>query len=1180
MKRLVKIVFVQWYLFDTLEIPLIGHTAVIGGNGAGKSSILDGVQTVLTGVDRGKISLNKGSNEKSSRTIREYCLGVVSDPNATVKIPPREEANTYIALCFYDDKTGEHISIGVSLWASLADPKDDICGYFLTRGSALGVADFIDKTDAGTISLPWNQVRDRLVRRFKLGNTLQLPHKGPGHFRRTIYTQLSEDPGYPNDSETVVKSILSALTFKPINDPTEFVRKNMLEQDNIAIGELSESLRSWRALRDKTVETDQCIKELERLDKICSDVEAGREDILRHEWVSVAARNEKCFQDLDPLQVDFDELNEVIDQKTKQVTGLEQEREEVQDKLTTAKEELAKSDIEGKIRALAGQQELARKEQGATKTTLGLHRRQILKLSSLEPSRKFVSKELLAEVAGLLKCAEMEDDLLSKQWPASIEEAAQVDQGVQVVLAESPRVTESIAAHTSGLWQKIVPLQEEIKDLKTNIAQLEKGEPPLSSKTRGLMQLLEKEGIKATPLCDLIDVTDEAWRATIESILGRAREALIVSSKQAEPAIRLYRHEGRDFRGALVVNTTKTEEWLKRSIEGSLAELVQTDDPHAQAFIALRLGNVICVDNEKDLLKHSRAATPDLMYANAGTITAQQEVLPILGRKNREELRQRLTRRLEAQETLLGQYTDSRKNMESLRTALLGFCEYFSAAETLHRPLLVVCLDLDVKVKQLGEQIEQLRQQEDVYLKQQIMAFEETLLTIVQRLKETRESLNADTEKRGGVRSQIDILEGQAKVLGERLEEMRAQPGFDSARAADTLERLRDKFDAGAVDYNEMVLFIDGHINRRQAAIRQKENQVTAGLASFVGTYSGKAHLLAVGDSVPETFEEEVNFIRDERERLVETTLAEYKERAENALAQVEVTFRTKFISRLVERLGRVRETIATLNDILKHRPFHGETYRFRCAPNPELEAVYDFAKAIEEDRDGTGASIGGLFDPAVDRESPHQKAIEQINLAFQDDAEAKRLQDYRNYYVFDVEMYDKDGNKAANLKHRVAKGSGGENMAPFYVAIGSSLSSAYRIQKRPMGDGVCGMNLAPFDEAFSKLDAANCYNCLEFLKDVSLQVLLAAPDEKYTALAAQVDTVVWIYRDGGDVEIEVEYLTRRTHELLQSDNPFIEREEVDDTTQLQPAGKVAEFVAEESEQRAEDYPADKSVSG
>src|SRR6266511_371314 len=102
MKLLNRIVLVNWYLFDKIEVEIRGNTAVIGPNASGKSSLLDAVQTVLTGADKRYIALNAGTDGKSYRSIREYALGFMYDPNDAegynAELRPRESAITYLAL--------------------------------------------------------------------------------------------------------------------------------------------------------------------------------------------------------------------------------------------------------------------------------------------------------------------------------------------------------------------------------------------------------------------------------------------------------------------------------------------------------------------------------------------------------------------------------------------------------------------------------------------------------------------------------------------------------------------------------------------------------------------------------------------------------------------------------------------------------------------------------------------------------------------------------------------------------------------------------------------------------------------------------------------------------------------------------------------------------------------------
>jgi len=81
-------------------------------------------------------------------------------------------------------------------------------------------------------------------------------------------------------------------------------------------------------------------------------------------------------------------------------------------------------------------------------------------------------------------------------------------------------------------------------------------------------------------------------------------------------------------------------------------------------------------------------------------------------------------------------------------------------------------------------------------------------------------------------------------------------------------------------------------------------------------------------------------------------------------------------------------------------------------------------------------------------------------------------------------------------------------------------------------------MALAVFDEAFSKLDVQNTVSALGFLDELGLQIILAAPDEKYGLMSEHVDTIVNVYRHGATVHIDTDYLKPAAHALLAADNP------------------------------------------
>ena len=80
--RLMRISLVNWYLFESDDLDINGESIMLtGSNGAGKSTILDAIQTILAGADENKLMYNAASSDGrgSGRSIRSYALGEVTE---------------------------------------------------------------------------------------------------------------------------------------------------------------------------------------------------------------------------------------------------------------------------------------------------------------------------------------------------------------------------------------------------------------------------------------------------------------------------------------------------------------------------------------------------------------------------------------------------------------------------------------------------------------------------------------------------------------------------------------------------------------------------------------------------------------------------------------------------------------------------------------------------------------------------------------------------------------------------------------------------------------------------------------------------------------------------------------------------------------------------------------------
>jgi uncharacterized protein YPO0396 len=769
----------------------------------------------------------------------------------------------------------------------------------------------------------------------------------------------------------------------------------------------------------------------------------------------------------------------------------------------------------------------------------------------LDSAEYLNSQELVRELKKIPPLIRDADGLLASEWPTAPTEVMQVVSTLQPMLQTS-------ADDLSDIYDEIVRKEGELKELnkttRERIQRLESGESDLQSSTLQLIQLLGDHGIKAVPICDKVDVAEEDWRDALESFLGGHREALLVDPDHVRDAISVYRREGKrlGIYGSRIINTTKTDMWLDRRSEGSLAEVVRSDDSHALAYINLRAGNVIRVSSEDELVKHDRAITVDGMLATGGSVLRLRPEESMLGRKAKkktlENLKIQFAERGQEQYAKQEEMKSVKRLREELVMPLSSHIESFP--------------DLGVLVTERYEQnnyLSKLEQEESSLTND---ASYQTLLTEKEKCQKRRDAITEESDSSvselNEAKRQLDrhidklsIAEEKSSQVAEQRGEIQSRPGFDAQLSSEKFDELtsQEMFAGESIDsWMALSAKAESLAAGSETKARNSRNDARQRLTEYWAEW-GTENRPGAGsfdDYLPLAA-----WVIGELQQIRETQLSQYVKEADTALHEAEHAFRADFVGKLQENLHMLDGQLRELNLNLKHRPFHGQYYRFIKSPELHLKEVLEWVLGWKPEQ---GGDVGGLFDAADDPNHPHSKAIERVrNLLMEAGGSDEkgggdwesRLADYRNYYHFDVRMSDeKEGGKNSELlSHRLGKGSGGEHQSPFYVAIGAALAAAYRIERDDNGGYRGGMGIAAFDEAFSKLDLQNTVSALGFLDELGLQVLLAAPDEKYGQIAENVDTIVNVYRDGANVHIDAEYIKPAAKQVLASDNPVLRPE-------------------------------------
>ncbi|NDP48321.1 MAG: hypothetical protein GZ085_07995 [Sulfuriferula multivorans] len=1138
MKMLNRILLVNWYLLSAEQIDIKGNTAFIGPNASGKSSILDAIQAVLLGGDQRLIQLNASAGEKSRRTLREYCLGVVRDPSTDADLDPdlapRRQAVSYIVLCFRDDETNDETAIGLAMHAHLDNGVFEVDGRFIVPRASLILRDLIESVGGEDRPIPWDRVREDLRRRCHAQGAEFENLNESGRFIK----RLGEALGYGGRSFEPIRfarSLKNAVTFAPIKDVSEFVRRHILDDKPIRVKALQESLKNYRDIEAKTKEVRDRIAALKLVQAHYLEAARRGQRAVQYDWIEMEA----AVLRLDDERVRIEVALEQIGQQSKalEVAAKDLTHHDAQDQTEVVRLNrlIAASGSEAKRQELEARIETQQTHANQAGNDLDIIRRNLSAVWKLLDFSEDLPKPFLTVLQTLADTLP-QDELLVPIWPEAPEI---VEQLASEVHTELEAVLPGVQERAKKLGNEVEIMNTNLLDLRERLQTLQRGETPLSRKAQALIALLNQHNIGSRPLCDCVEIVDERWRDCIERYLGSNREALIVTPEDARDAISVYRRQGRELFGARVINTRKTQDWLKRCEPGSLAEIITTDDDHARAYINRLLGRVMRVYTEDELLRQERAATDDGMLAANGAIERMAPVQDhLLGRASRELTCKRLESQFQEDAAKYAEADRTHRRFADVSGALADFARKLGEGIEL-TALAANRTNAQSEIKRLKEELGQLDLKETDTLKQKLKATQDSIETRKKQFSKLETQKN-DLLKETTLQEEKKRLNNEAFAQAVEDRTRRTQTAtLKMAEASAQFERLQTEH---GEDLNKVEETARQRARKNRTEQAQSRDAAHADLREYALKHS--ALLPGSANQMPEDLHAELEaWSITTLTNLEDTQLAGLTDRAEKARLDAEQIFHAQFIGQLRDNLAGIDDALDELNRNLKKRNFHGELYQFKKFDEKEFEPLIKWIKSATAE---VQANVGSLFDTQALPGSEHfeaRKKIRELLMGGADGAKAleDKLVDYRNYYRFDVEMKDPNrANSTAWLSQRLGKGSGGEHQAPFYVAIGAALAATYRLERdEATGKVRGGMALALFDEAFSKLDVGNTQSALAFLRDLGMQAVIAAPDERHALLAEEMDTIVNVYRDGGAVSIEPQYFKPALHALLAADNPF-----------------------------------------
>ncbi|WP_153114985.1 SbcC/MukB-like Walker B domain-containing protein [Rhodocyclus tenuis] len=1133
MKYLEKIRVVQFFLFEQQDVPLEEITGIFGPNGSGKSSLLDAVQIAMLGANSRLCALNAQADEQATtRSLRAYCLGQYGE---SLEHRARDNATTYITLIWRDTETGAPLSMGVCLYASADRDSHDVLGRYILPNVELSLGDHLEVVNGSERPRAWAIFRHHLIERSKVSGQDPLYADSERYIRAAMLALRGS--GSAPVPEAFTRAFRFALRMRFDKTVDQIVRNDVLEARPTNIKKFKEVTESFRRLAEMVAQVEAKIADGVRVSFEYDKAADESRRAVTWNALSKMAATQVANEDLQRARLATESAEEAVRVCEDKKAALEFEATEAK----TA-EERARTQREAHA---------AHKDYGALQTSIQAAEARVqAKRTEVANSIQLVRRTLdeaagsgfLEAQASGLQVAVSALDFSKRQVSEGTSTRDEVVTVLRPALKTAQIAFNELFNQGGTLKRALEEARKAEREAKENLARIRSGRAPLSSEAQRLLTELGDHGVHAAPVCDLVRIVDPEWQPVIEAYLKRTMEALLVSSDQERDAFRIYRNltGSHTVYGAKIALESR-QTIGKRFEQGSVADLIDGDNPAAVAYLQRQLGDLRCADSDKDAFSGQRTLTKDGMLVSGGEIERLRPVPPAQFRigagstsqrsavQGELDRAQRAILELEGQERTLTKLINALQRVAHEETLLKYLGDVWSAMEeaqhevTSKTELLRGAVDEDYV--RLGAEEAEARQQ---------------AAEAAERLREVAEEIGGAKTKR----TQCETLEAAAKLAVEATyaaaTEARQHPAVDKDFEARQWDVLLDKYDTA---YAAMVL----HAEEQQTACRRRMATAVAAGSRELGIFLQKYREHAPQE-IATDWQTAREWLKDLLKQLNETQLAPFKADMDAAYRTSQETFRNDVAIALNNNLDWLHETMERLNAVLRECPTfsNGERYRFRRVARPKLESLLNFVKNVAaygptDDLWGGPGELPEEFRTLLeDKIAPGATGVQSP------------LDDYREFFEFDIEILREDPltktpKVVGHLSKRLGPGSGGEHRSPLYVIAGAALASAYRLDRGHKD----GLRLMLLDEAFNKMDPTNIIATMRYLEELGLQVLMASPGENLGILTAFLHRYYDILRDvdNNAVMIEGREVKPETRALFREDlpefNPWIVDQEL-----------------------------------
>ncbi|MEJ2654224.1 MAG: SbcC/MukB-like Walker B domain-containing protein [Acidihalobacter sp.] len=1139
-----RFVFVNWGNIPSIEFEFGPVNLFSGGNGSGKTTAGDALQTIMTAAHENLFQFNPGQEEstqrgrggKRFRTLSSYVLGC--DDGSYARLDPTDG---YLAAVFHPhgDEPGEPFTaiVAVRAWLDRAGSntvaRQDDAHFYVAPGVELEQGHFVRERDGERHVVALPDLQTSLIKEFGKRRIERYDTK-KAYLRRLYGALRGKSESVPDqEAMAAAKAFSRFMAYKPVKSINRFVADEILEQKDLgeAIRSVSAQLKTIHAMERDAAQLVASIETLDRAKRHAQSYIDSWIELNLLDYTLVQAEYETRQRDYLQGKTQQQDTRAALAEADKQIAAageqsralqqqmisLEARRQGIdalrqKDELEQRAGELNAELVDG-VKVVIGQdqiltanvqatREIARSlaEQGAAEalqSAAGLDGQVLARavIDSAENVLPDLHNLLQRDILGAVSAVEGRfDDVLDVQAVHNRWHGFWLDRGVQG--SRRDRLGEQVHGHKAQ-YAKLVGQREE---KQREIARLGTDQVTYPPHVDRALKAIRQQCPQAEPcvLCDHVEVRDPRWQSAIEGYIGGARFSIIVAEDYEAEAIRIVRGlPGRDNRARVIQGGKALEDAARAPAnEDSIVHVLEFTHAVARAYMVASYGSVLRVASAEELRRTRRGVTDDGM--GSGNYSMWRCDLPdgelVFGAAARERALAAKQAELEAIELEWNGANDRLQRSESLLRAVDAL-QPSSYAEALRE-----VMALHGRLEENSALLGQLDLSEHADMEQRLA-----------ELQEKSAALDADKERllqdKGKFAKELEDIEKQLKALSALQEGNREKvERHEAALSAITaiwpdfdVEARLDEADREAKSLN--VEFAKEQRGVVESSLRTAERHVQTDILAHNQNCRSVDRIVYApfgGDYGEELFRA-ICDLRRELDRVHNVIKNNVLVEKHGQLSDLKETFNNAFVSHLChaiyQALGDGKRQIELLNKELQHHRFGAdrETFRF----DSEWVAEYrDYERFFNEvvKTPGLGDEVS-LFDAELSQRS--RKVREELMGMLLDEDEARamrdleRIADYRNYRRY--EIYKEVEGKEPIPLSEYGTGSGGQLETPAYIIRSAAITSAFRF-----AEGKSHLRMVLVDEAFSKMDESRSREVIEYLtRSLGLQLIFIMPTSK-----------------------------------------------------------------------------------